>query len=135
MEHPPYGVEETRRARGCRESEDFANDNEEEEVSSDEEANPKANQPNNKAVGAALRTRQGAATQRRRGYPEMFDHEATPKADQVKDTGDKAYSEADQGRGSGRTNPMMNRASAEALPKNILPLGGSNQPNEDPGRR
>ena len=43
--------------------EDFANNNEEEDVSSDEEANPKANQPNNMAVGAALRTRQGAATQ------------------------------------------------------------------------
>ena len=54
----------------------------------------------------------------------MSDHEATPKANQVKDTGEKAYSEADQGRGSGRTNPMMNRASAEVLPKNILPLGG-----------
>ena len=65
----------------------------------------------------------------------MSDHEATPKANQVKDTSEKAHPEADQGRGSGRTNPMMNRASAEALPKNILPLGGSNQPNEDPGRR
>ncbi len=64
----------------------------------------------------------------------MSDHEATPKANQVKDTGEKAYSEANQGRGSGRTNPMMNQASAEALPKNFLPLGGSNQPNEDPGR-
>ncbi len=58
----PYGVEEAKRARGCRESEDFASDNEEEEVSSDEEANPKANQPNDKAVGVALRTRRGAAT-------------------------------------------------------------------------
>jgi hypothetical protein len=115
--------------------EDFANNNEEEEVSSNEEANPKANQPNNKVVGVALRTRRGAATQRRRGYPELSDHESTPKADQVKDSGKKAYSEADQGRDSGRTNPMMNRASAEALPKNFLPLGGSNQPNEDPGRR
>ena len=128
MEHPPYGVEETRRARGCRESEDFANDNGEEDVSSDEEANPKANQPNNKAVGAALRTRRGAATQRRRGYPEMSDHEATPKANQVKDTGEKAYSEADQGRGSGRTNPMMNRASAEALPKIFSPLAAATSP-------
>ncbi len=50
-------MEYTRRARRCRESEDFANENEEEEVRSDGEANPKANQPNNKAVGAAFRTR------------------------------------------------------------------------------
>ncbi len=40
-------MEYTKRARRCRESEEVANDNEEEEVSSDEEANPKANQPNN----------------------------------------------------------------------------------------
>ena len=58
----------------------------------------------------------------------MSDHEATPKANQVKDTGEKAYSEADQGRGSGRTNPMMNRASAEALPKIFSPLAAATSP-------
>ena len=58
----------------------------------------------------------------------MSDHEATPKANQVKDTGKKAYSEADQGRGSGRTNPMMNRASAEALPKIFSPLAAATSP-------
>ncbi len=40
-------MEYTKRARRCRESEEFANNSEEEEVSSDEEANPKFNQPNN----------------------------------------------------------------------------------------
>ncbi len=42
----PYGVEEAKRARGGRELEDFASNDEEEEVSSDEEADSKANQPN-----------------------------------------------------------------------------------------
>ncbi len=40
-------MEYTKRARRCRESEEFTNNSEEEEVSSDEEANPEANQPNN----------------------------------------------------------------------------------------
>ncbi len=52
----PYGVEEAKRARGGRELEDFASNDEEEEVSSDEEADSKANQPNDKAAGVALRT-------------------------------------------------------------------------------
>ena len=63
----------------------------------------------------------------------MSDHEATPKANQVKDTGEKAYSEADQGRGSGRTNPMMNRASAEALPKIFSPLAAATSPMKTRG--
>jgi hypothetical protein len=115
--------------------EDVASDDEGKEVSSDEKANPKANQPNAKAVGVALRTRQRAATQRRRGYPELPDHKATPEADQVRDSGKKAYLEADRGRGGGSTNPRRNRASAEALPKIFSPLAASNQPDEDPGRR
>jgi len=52
----PYGVEEAKRAQGGRESEDFASSDDEEEVSSDEEANSEANQPNDKAAGVALRT-------------------------------------------------------------------------------
>jgi hypothetical protein len=52
----PYGVEEAKRARGGRESKDFAGDDEKEEVSSDEEADSEANQPNDKAAGVALRT-------------------------------------------------------------------------------
>ncbi len=43
------------------ESEDFASDNQEEEVSSNEEANSEANQPNDKVAGVALRTQRGAA--------------------------------------------------------------------------
>jgi hypothetical protein len=59
-------MEYTKRARRCRESEDFANDNEEEEVSSNEEANSKANQPNNKASGhgEGLPPKEGGATLR-----------------------------------------------------------------------
>ena len=41
----PYGVEEAKRAREGRESEDFASDDQEEEVSSNEEADSEANQP------------------------------------------------------------------------------------------
>ena len=64
-------MEYTKRARRCRESEEFANDNEEEEVSSDEEANPKANQPNHKASGhgEGLPPKEGGAT-RRIGHPQ-----------------------------------------------------------------
>jgi hypothetical protein len=42
----PYGVEEAKRAGGGRESEDFASNDEEEEVSFNEEADSEANQPN-----------------------------------------------------------------------------------------
>ena len=41
--------------------EDFASDDEEEEVSSNEEADSEANQPNDKVAGVALRTQRGAA--------------------------------------------------------------------------
>ncbi len=58
----------------------------------------------------------------------MSDHKATHEADQVKESGKKAYSEADQGRGGGSTNPMMNRASAEALPKIFSPLAAATSP-------
>ena len=52
----PYGVEEAKRAQGGRELEDFASNDEEEEVISDEEADSEANQPKDKAAGVALRT-------------------------------------------------------------------------------
>ncbi len=58
----------------------------------------------------------------------MSDHEATPEADQVKDSGETAYSEADQGRGGGCTNPRRNRASAETLPKMFSPLAAATSP-------
>jgi len=38
------------------ESEDFASDDQKDEVSFNEEANSKANQPNDKVAGVALRT-------------------------------------------------------------------------------
>ena len=41
--------------------ENFASEDEEEEVSSDEEADSEANQPNDMAAGVALRTQRGAA--------------------------------------------------------------------------
>ncbi len=43
------------------ESEDFASDDQEEEVSFNEEADFKANQPNDKVARVALRTQRGAA--------------------------------------------------------------------------
>ena len=43
------------------ESDDFANDDQKEEVSSNEEADSEANQPNDKVAGVALRTQRGAA--------------------------------------------------------------------------
>jgi hypothetical protein len=58
----------------------------------------------------------------------LSDHEATPEADQVRDSGKKAYSEADQGRGGGSTNPRRNQASAEALPKLFSPLAAATSP-------
>ena len=58
-EAAPYGVEEAKRARGGRESEDVASDDEEEDVSFDEKADFEANQPNDKAAGVALRTDKG----------------------------------------------------------------------------
>ena len=41
--------------------EDFESDAQEEEVSSNEEADSEVNQPNDKAAGVALRTQRGAA--------------------------------------------------------------------------
>jgi hypothetical protein len=64
------------------------------------------------ARGAAAR---GAATQRGKGCPKS-DHEATSEANRVEDSGEEANFEAGRGGGKARTNPMMNRASAEALP-------------------
>ena len=70
----------------------------------------------------------GAAAQRGKGYPKS-DHEAASEADQVEDFCKEAYSEADQGGGKTRTNPMMmNQASAEALPKFFFPLAAATNP-------
>ena len=98
--------------------------NKEARATGGEEGGPKA--ANAAAAGGSAA--RGTATQRRKGYPKLSDHEATPEADQVEDSGEEAYSKADRGRGKGRTNPMMIRASAEALPKISSPSAAATNP-------
>ena len=57
----PMGNGPTRERCPFLESEDFASNDQEKEVSSNEEADSEANQPNDKVAGVALRTQRGAA--------------------------------------------------------------------------